>query len=58
MTLSDKELQARIAYAEKDLRKVRPGSWAAEKVQEQVDYLKRQLARPRGERERFTPGSL
>jgi hypothetical protein len=58
MTFSDRELRKRIAGQRRMLAKARPGSWTAEKLQEELDSLERELAKPRSERCQFTKGSL
>jgi len=60
MTYSDKELQRQIAYAmhalDVAIRKYGEKSWSVEKIQENLNCLRNQLAKPREERMQWEPG--
>ena len=57
-TDSDSKIRKAIAYNERMLAKVRVGSWTAEKIQETLDYYRRQLSLPRSKRTQYTKGTL
>ncbi len=57
-TLSDKELNLTLVEVERKLKMVKPTSWTAGKLNESLNYIKAQLALPRGERCKYMKGSI
>ncbi len=58
MTLSDKELDRRIAGQQKMISQAKPGSWTAVKLEAALGELLAQRAKPRNNRSQWERGSI